>query len=775
MDHIPLPAPQSRLHVEVLFWESPYHPYVYKPPFLDYPEHCGFSIPEIQAHESWEKYGAGYRNLFLAFLQSWLYFGTISEFLGKKLDLSDWTVTRSTDDAKLVSTRILCEYLEKWISQVSQLSDGAQEAKASHIDKVLQASNEMYISVSTAGNFLTDDLSLSLAILFRTLMDVRNAVLPGKSKLETWQPHGIPLLSEQFSDDGWCKSDHSRLQQHSSIIGMYYSSRLGKLPCLQNHGTCTEGLCLAAQVDESTYKSQHISDTCLCAPVTASTTTIAQFVAQQTTPLLIVDGDGAMRILKGPSCTQGYVAVSHVWADGLGNPHSNQLPNCQVRRMQRQVNNLLRSPDGQPTPFWIDTLCIPVGEAYAKERDLAISALVKTYSEAKMVLVFNKELRVLDAERPFEELVARTTRTTWFRRLWTLQEGVFARELYFQFKDSALCLDNGLDAEDQLRPNRTTSSPIEALIKERIIRDCSQPLVALKDLRNTHPSERVRHLWTAVQWRVTSYASDEPLCLASILHLDLDAILQVPRKLSNAAEERMQAFIRTQVLFPPSSLFESGIRDIGEAPRLPCDGYRWAPRSFCYRTTRHKSIPIDAKLRPANQLGFHVTFPGVMLNWADIKNKPRVFFFTISGIWDTYFRIVSLSDDEPPWPDSLHLSNNFEPALVLEEAIPIQTHRAQNTGFFLDLLRDRKSSSSWDFTAPKLSFYSAILVAVEQSTDRILRGRILADVLITGREYSSSRSSAMSQIMESESMALPSVDDLPTFELTQESQEWCLG
>jgi hypothetical protein len=32
-----------------------------------------------------------------------------------------------------------------------------------------------------------------------------------------------------------------------------------------------------------------------------------------------------------------YVAISHVWADGLGNPHQNALPSCQIRQLEANL------------------------------------------------------------------------------------------------------------------------------------------------------------------------------------------------------------------------------------------------------------------------------------------------------------------------------------------------------------------------------------------------------------------------------------------------------
>jgi len=87
----------------------------------------------------------------------------------------------------------------------------------------------------------------------------------------------------------------------------------------------------------------------------------------------------------------GYVAISHVWADGLGNPHRNSLPFCQVANLQDQVNSLfgLQAQKDVCVSFFMDTLSIPVADPARDDqrlvklsRKIAISWMSKVYTEA---------------------------------------------------------------------------------------------------------------------------------------------------------------------------------------------------------------------------------------------------------------------------------------------------------------------------------------------------------------------------------------------------------
>lgn len=52
-----------------------------------------------------------------------------------------------------------------------------------------------------------------------------------------------------------------------------------------------------------------------------------------------------------------YVALSHVWADGLGNPFGNALPKCQLLGLQTLAREVLRaSKRDRPALLWLDTL-----------------------------------------------------------------------------------------------------------------------------------------------------------------------------------------------------------------------------------------------------------------------------------------------------------------------------------------------------------------------------------------------------------------------------------
>ncbi|KAH9225188.1 hypothetical protein K456DRAFT_44103 [Colletotrichum gloeosporioides 23] len=135
-----------------------------------------------------------------------------------------------------------------------------------------------------------------------------------------------------------------------------------------------------------------------------------------------------------------YVAISHVWSDGLGNPWSNRLCSSQLNHIQALVNGLYPL-DQAPVPFWIDSLGIPVGRRHVRDRQVAITRIHQTFSQADKVLVLNNYLKSCDNNAPLVEKLIRLQYSPWMTRVWTLLEGNIARNLHFQFADKAVSSD----------------------------------------------------------------------------------------------------------------------------------------------------------------------------------------------------------------------------------------------------------------------------------------------------------------------------------------------
>lgn len=253
-----------------------------------------------------------------------------------------------------------------------------------------------------------------------------------------------------------------------------------------------------------------------------------------------------------------------------------------MTRIQSLVNDLYPQPgtSHEDVPFWIDTLCVPVGEKNRhpggdKTRDLrkeAISQMADVYHLADRVLVLDSFILTLPRSADVVDKYLRIHLSTWHHRLWTMQEGQLAQRLYFQFSDGAESLNDINSIELQTldrRAPQTLCSPVRQLCAvelQAFYRDVELGVGARHDIVT-----RMRSCARYLRSRETSRAEDESVCVANILGLDASRVLH-----QKGPDARMACFYDLVAKFDTRIIFHNH-------PRLQRDGYRWAPRSFLHQ------------------------------------------------------------------------------------------------------------------------------------------------------------------------------------------------
>jgi len=168
------------------------------------------------------------------------------------------------------------------------------------------------------------------------------------------------------------------------------------------------------------------------------------------------------------------------WSDGKGNRLSNGLPECQLKNIMAKVSALYavpraersamvplfgpltrhkpRDPHRQPAGFWMDTLCVPVGEAQKDLRRMAILQMRDIYEGADRVLVLDDRVQKLSlTNSPFCDRAVGLIISNWQSRIWTLQEGIMAQQLFIQFSDGVCTLRELQDEEGRRHHGRVTT------------------------------------------------------------------------------------------------------------------------------------------------------------------------------------------------------------------------------------------------------------------------------------------------------------------------------
>ncbi len=233
----------------------------------------------------------------------------------------------------------------------------------------------------------------------------------------------------------------------------------------------------------------------------------------------------------------------------MGNDRTNELPSCQLHFLFDLVKRL----GGEETFLWIDTLSVPARDQEAKR--LAISKPRRVYSEASKVLVIDKDLMQVGSDQT--EQIMQLLGSEWQRRLWTLQEGRLARDLYIQFKEGATAVSE-LTAQRPLLQRTNSNANVfdfSLMLKE----DMERRFGGIQDAQS-HFTALVEDLAP----RIVTVKTDEPICLATLLGLSLEdfdpypTMLDIYRSLPNIPQDLM--FLKQ--------------------PRLPTCGLTWAPSTF---------------------------------------------------------------------------------------------------------------------------------------------------------------------------------------------------
>jgi hypothetical protein len=268
-----------------------------------------------------------------------------------------------------------------------------------------------------------------------------------------------------------------------------------------------------------------------------------------------VVGDGLS--VKDSSDTP-FVAISHVWGDGLRGTTEKGLPGCQIKRLAQMTRRILEA-HGRASgggAFWIDTLCIPEIDDM---RHRAIGLMAQTYREAEAVLVIDSGLLQISNKAPLEEKMFHVVFSRWMQRLWTFQEAALAKKVYFEFSDALVSLD-ALCKEFLSIPE----DPFRLVLDELV----STVLSALGGVSRNSCFDFSEVLYT-LRRRTMSKQSDETLAVCGVLNLDGFELASI-----SDPDQRMETFLLRIRKLPASIIILTGVS------RLEKPGFRWAPRSF---------------------------------------------------------------------------------------------------------------------------------------------------------------------------------------------------
>ncbi|KAG5973860.1 hypothetical protein E4U55_000231 [Claviceps digitariae] len=421
--------------------------------------------------------------------------------------------------------------------------------------------------------------------------------------------------------NGWCPSEIDKIRsQVQGLHTMHFTSRLKKaLPWL-DHSGCSRSICRAFQLDLATYTPAHASVGCACALLEVDESVVSTILMNSDSfPVLRVEKHTTGDLTDVEIHVEAY--RDDVWANGLGNPVTTSLPRCQIARVAKLVAALPLAPGTSETPrLWLDTLCCPI-EPQAKL--ISLARIADVYRKAHHVLVLDTSLTAFkyDASHPAELLVRAFVCSPWMRRLWTLQEGALGRALQMQFADRAV---NNMALLTELFP-LARQDPRFMRIWQDINHEYNQLLGFSPKTgpENTlvWPQPSLSTLQRALHFRTVSVASDEPLCISTLMNLDTMYIAS-----ATTAEERM-ARVWEKLAQDQGGISARVLFYLDDKINMP--GWRWAPKSLLASSTDDSVLSLDERamrfhiehtqdLGVPTSLGLKITLPGYRLIPASI-------------------------------------------------------------------------------------------------------------------------------------------------------------
>lgn len=626
--------------------------------WLQYPNHEGIDLEKIRYFE-WRKFPP----VKLAqVLQNWLFFGLLRAIIPREISIQTEDFIRIGEDGqRFISTARLPEYLAKWMKLKGSLSEEDKQLVDRRNRLILDEAQPLTYALSGLPSqdtlvfhlFLPVPLEIALSCaLLGEALALTNAALVDRNLGQIWSLGDT--FCERLEIDGWCPFTISSMHQFSRLCTLHFCATLGGPKVKLSHRKCTDKLC----IHTLNITARHFLQGCVCSMLKPEIEEVVSVIRRNQTPTLRYrkGGDyGALEIEAANNST-AYTAISHVWSDGLGNTKGNQMNQCQLARVQKAVDRLYQEDLADNVDcrwWWLDTLCVPKGETYKKEESDTISRMKEIYTRADKVLVIDSGLSTCDESTHVLEILARFRLSNWIRRLWTIQEGLFAREIFLLVGAVPISLCSLVSEAKRLPRDGFQNiigldliSNFGAIFGPSISNevDCT----SIERFEATTFELRVAEVIQTMVYRTSTFLRDEPLCLALLLDMDTTLIFHEIEKekqekgahmsksdttsLSPATGPSvagMTKFIQlandaSQRLNPPGCIPPSIISI--QAKRLNKPGFRWAPESILNSEGNLLRLPSvipspddpDAQIiRPSGMLcanGLKVMFPGILIS-----------------------------------------------------------------------------------------------------------------------------------------------------------------
>ena len=527
MDHLPHPGRDiSPIRVPLL----PLHP-VYDTLTAS----GGFTnLPEPHDYAPGVKYPDRTAAEVASFAQSFLYFGLLSDFLQRRVEPCTLAERTSLEDGaiqEILSAQKLKAMLVAHLMEVEgsllevQREDDRRSGllkstqwQLSRLERICQPVEEPLPTILLSIEILIETLGTTFLrppdrhrkVTIRTTRQQYSEAdfKPSRplAREDLYISMSSRLLTSMMLKNGWCPAQifHALCSFPFSLC--YYLAHVQRFPREDtDHNACTERQCVAYNIVQGAYRTAHRNTCTGCKSIEAPLGEVERLVREGKIPLLRVKWSKHRELsldVKESRYDDKYVAISHVWSDGLGNEIANSLPQCQLERISKIIEEFPRLSNNLNAPglvtstrlgtkiilksrfFWIDTLCVPIDSHLKK---LAINAIPAVYAGATQVLALDAEMEHVSLRgSQWPEVAGRLIFSAWAGRAWTLEEAGFSTACGVRVADG--CFDPQKPAEHHGFVYRLTASPIPSKEYLRVVK---QAWHAFRDRRRSSVQDRL--------------------------------------------------------------------------------------------------------------------------------------------------------------------------------------------------------------------------------------------------------------------------------------------
>jgi hypothetical protein len=376
-----------------------------------------------------------------------------------------------------------------------------------------------------------------------------------------------------------------------------------------------------------------------------------------------------------------YTAISHVWADCLGDQSRNSLFGCQLDRLLGYFKGIeenfrtsfmgmedpLRSRRHSRTQrllFWLDVYCVPIANADLTAPPLKIAAItrmVPTYTVAAHVLILDSELRCLTAQTRSCRAEAMKALCYWRTRYWTHQEVSLAQEpLIHSSVGQMVRNDSPIDylGDDRETKGRCIQMELRrynhhnptisdvffnyafaaGFYRSRTNTDAK--FDRLPELaRVTEPTALFCRTWNDFIGKTSSLPADGHTILANLLGLSVFGLMKTPLAL------RMNAIIASFEMIPMSLLLDNHLGDLGL--------FSGDPSGMAQDSSWIPAFPGQLGRLRAPEYTMMPTAEGFRSSSGRFENATRTF-------WLVMVTSMSLIEPEGPYRYIYFITRHFE-------------------------------------------------------------------------------------------------------------------